>query len=80
MDLEKLTIDKLTSSSLLWLPDRSSWLEAPCSSNRSLLEEVTILDSIILEDPDIILKLGSKISPAGTITTSLGTSPSGRHA
>ena len=71
--------EKLTSSSLLWLPDRSSWLDV-AGSNRLLLEAT----ATILEDPSIILEEGllerfdSKMSPAGAITTSLATSLSGR--
>ena len=88
ISLDKLTTtmlmeEKLTSSSLLWLPDRSSWMEEPCS-NRLLLEEavVSILEEagVILEDPKGLLEeFGSKMSAAGVITTSVATSPSGRR-
>ena len=88
ISVDKLTTtmlmeEKLTSSSLLWLPDRSSWMEEPCS-NRLLLEEavVSILEEagVILEDPEGLLEeFGSKMSAAGVITTSVATSPSGRR-
>ena len=90
--LEKLTTTvtrlcsvkrELTSSSLLWLPKRSSCLEGPCSNRLGLEEAVaTVLEDadVILENPEVLLEeFGSKMSPAGVITTSLATSPSDRR-
>ena len=76
---------KFTSSSLLWLPDKSSWLVGPGSKRLLLEEDTTILeeDDIMLEEGAIMLEgrevfdevlfneASSEISPAVAITTSL---------
>ena len=61
----------VTSSSLLWLPERSSWFEEELSGSTRVL--VATINS-----EEVVIMVEEEQVETGSITTSLATSPSGK--
>ena len=68
----------VTSSSLLWLPERSSWFEEELSGSTRVLVATIKSEEVVIMVEEVTIRLEEEQVETGSITTSLATSPSGR--